>query len=105
MGGTRVDLEATMDETEYRYSDWNWPAETFNKKKHSQFYCVIQVFAYDSLNECWDYFNLGRLREVPTYVTPERPMTRKEREAPFETYDYAKSRKVRLHVFARIEPG
>ncbi len=105
MGGVNLDLEKTMAEPEYRDSDWNWPAEKFNKKKHSQFYRVVKVFAYDSLNENWGYYYLGRLRDVPTYVTPERPMTRKEREAPFETYDCAKRRKVRLHMFARIEPG
>lgn len=105
MGGFELDLEATMAEPSHRDRDRNWPAETFSKRKHSQFYRLVKVFAYNSLTQHWGFYYLGHLRDVPTYVRPERALTRAEREAPFDTFYFKKSKMVRLHFFCRIEPG
>ncbi len=105
MGGIEVDLEETMAEPEHSDRDRVWPAEKFRWRKHTQLYRVIWVFAYDSRRKKWGFFNLGRLKLVPDYIRPERPMTREEREAPFDTYCFKRKRKLRLHFFARCEPG
>ncbi len=73
MGGATLDLETTMKEPEYKERDRNWPPEKFDKRKHSQFARVWQVFAYDSLNKRWGYYHVGGLRDVPTYLDPSGP--------------------------------
>lgn len=82
-----------------------WPAEKFDLRKHSKFPRLVHVLAFNSLSGKWGFHSLRSLREVPTYLVPERGMKRAERIRPFETYSFSMKKKVTLHFFARLEPG
>ncbi len=105
MGAQEVDSLGDLFAPSKTDRDLVWPAQKFNSRKHSKFHKLCHALAFDSLSGCWGIYNLGRLREVPTYLVPERAMTRTERETPFDTYSLKMKRKVRLYFFARLEPG
>ncbi len=105
MGGQEVSTSGDLCAPGKRDEDTVWPAEKFSLRKHSKFPKLVHVLAYDSLSGRWDIHALSQLREVPTYLVPERGIRRKERTRAFETYSYKMKKKVTLYFFARVEPG
>ena len=105
MGHTEVDLEATMAEPSHSDRDRVWPPEKFNRRKHSQFFRLVSVFAYNEISGHWGIYKLGHLHQVPTWVRPEKDLTRKQRRTPVETFYFKKQKDVKLYIFSRIEPG
>lgn len=82
-----------------------WAPEKFCRSKHSKFYEVQHVLAYNTETKEWGVYALSKLREVPAYVVPHRGMTRAERRATFTTFYANWSKDVTLRIFCRLEPG
>lgn len=105
MGGTTVDLEKTMSEPRKCDKDLVWPAEKFRWSKHGKFHTIRHVMAYNSLSQMWGFYNINQLRDAPTYVRPDKCLKPTERWHGFTTWYYGSNKEVRLHIFARLEPG
>ena len=64
-----------------------------------------QVVTFNSLTDKWGLYDLDTLTGIPSFLGPERSLTRQERQRPYTTMCIPKGTIVRLYFFCRVEPG